>query len=251
MVSSMNAMGDTQGAGAHVQTYARMAGLLFLISIGVGGFGEGYAPGALIVWNDAAATVANLKANEMLHRWSFAAYMVEAACDISITLIFYVLLRPVSRALSLLSAFFGILNTATYACCQFFYFALPHLLVSEAEYLRTFTQDQIATLVLLSFKLFSYAAVFPVLFYGLCWIVRGWLIVRSGYLPALLGLLMMLGGIGFATRTITQVLAPEFSSHFMLMLIAPGGILLGLWLLVRGVNVAKWETRRETMSARP
>ena len=152
----MSTLGDSRGAGASVQTYARMAGLLFLISIVAGGFGEGYAPTVLVVSTDAAATLANLKANEMLHRLSFAAYLVEAACDISIALIFYVLLRPVSRALALLSAFFGILSTATYACCELFYFALPHLLLSDAEYLHTFTPDQIATLVLLSVKLFSY-----------------------------------------------------------------------------------------------
>src|SRR6185295_12363796 len=122
-----------------VQTYARTAGVLFLVSIIAGGFGEGYAPNVLIHGNDAAATVAALKAQEPLFRLSFAAYLVEAICDIAIALIFYILLRPVSRGLALLAAFFGILSTATYAFCELFYFALPHLLLSDADYLRTFT----------------------------------------------------------------------------------------------------------------
>ena len=246
----MSGSGDSRSAGASVQTYARVAGLLFIVSIVAGGFGEGYAPTQLINATDAAATVANLKANEMIHRLSFAAYLVEALCDITIALIFYFLLRPVSRPLALLAAFLGILSTATYACCELFYFALPHLLVSDAEYLRSFTPEQIATLTLLSFKLFSYGAGCFLVFYGTAWIIRGWLMIRSGYLPWLLGVLMIIGGLGFVSRTLAQVLAPQFASPIMLFVMAPGGVLLALWLLVRGVNVAKWEARQETIPQR-
>jgi hypothetical protein len=226
-----------------VQTYARVAGLLLLVSIIAGGFGEGYVPNLLIHGDNASATVAALRTQDTLFRLSFAAYLVEAICDIAIALIFYVLLRPVSRGLALLAAFFGILSTATYACCELFYFALPHLLLSDAAYLRTFTPDQIATLTLLSLKLFSYGAGLLLVFYGIGWIVRGWLMIRSGYLPSLLGALMIVGGLGFAARTFTGVLAPQYASPIMLFLMAPGGVLLGLWLLVRGVNQAKWDAK--------
>ena len=231
-----------------VQIYARTAGVLMLVSIIAGGFGEGYAPGVLIHGNDAAATVAALKAQEPLFRLSFAAYLVEAACDIAIALIFYVLLRPVSRGLALLTAFFSIISTTTYAFCELFYFALPRLLLSDAEYLRTFTPDQIATLILLSLKLFSYGAGMFLVFYGLGWIIRGWLMIRSGYLPSLLGVLMIIGGLGFAVRTFAGVLAPQFASPIMLFLMAPGGVLLGLWLLVRGVNQAQWDEKIASMA---
>ena len=237
----MMASDDRQGARSSVQTYARMAGLLLLVSIVAGGFGEGYAPGLLIHGDDAAATVAALKAQEPLFRLSFAAYLVEAACDITIALIFYILLSPVSRGLALLSAFFGIISTATYAFCQLFYFALPHLLVSDADYLTTFTPAQIAALTLLSMKFFSYGAGLFLAFYGLGWIIRGWLMIRSGYLPSLLGVLMIIGGLGFVARTLTGVLAPHLASPIMLFLMAPGGVLLSLWLMVRGVNQAKWD----------
>lgn len=232
-----------------VQTYARTAGLLFLISIVAGGFGEGYVPGHLIEPNDAAATVANLKANETLHRLSFAAYLVEAMCDLAIALIFYVLLKPVSRGFALLTAFIGLTSTITFACCQLFYFALPHLLVSDAEYLRTFTPEQIATLTLLSIKLSSYGAGLFLIFYGTGWIIRGALMIRSGYLPALLGVLMIVGGLGFAARTLTGVLAPQFATPIMLYVMAPGGVLLAFWLLIRGVNVAKWEAKVASAAA--
>jgi len=235
--------GTDPSAGIPVQTYARTAGVLFLVSIIAGGFGEGYAPSVLIHGNDAAATVAALREQDTLFRLSFAAYLVEAICDIAIALIFYILLRPVSRGLALLAAFFGIISTVTYACCELFYFGLPHLLLSDAEYLRTFTSEQIATLTLLSLKLFSYGAGLFLVFYGISWIIRGWLMIRSGYLPSLLGVLMIIGGLGFAARTFTGVLAPQYASSIMLFLMAPGGVLLSLWLLVRGVNQAKWDAK--------
>jgi hypothetical protein len=237
----MIASDNRQGERRAVQTYARAAGLLLLVSIVAGGFGEGYAPGLLIHGDDAGATLAALKAQEPLFRLSFAAYLVEAACDITIALIFYILLSPVSRALALLAAFFGVISTATYAFCELFYFALPHLLTSDAGYLATFTPDQIAALTLLSMNLFSYGAGLFLVFYGLGWIVRGWLMVRSLYLPSWLGVLMIVGGLGFVARTLTGVLAPHYASPIMLFLMAPGGVLLGLWLLVGGVNQAKWD----------
>src|SRR6185295_13136769 len=134
------------------------------------------------------------------------------------------------------------------ACCELFYFALPYLLTRDAAYLGTFSPDQLATLTLLSFKMFSYGAGLFLVFYGISWIIRGWLMIRSGYLPSLLGVLMIIGGLGFAARTFTGVLAPQFASPFMLFLMAPGGVLLSLWLLVRGVNQAKWEAKTAAMA---
>src|SRR5450755_3181797 len=76
-----------------IQTYARIAGILLLLSLIAGGFGEAYVPSKLIVPSDATATAQNIKAFESLFRMGFAAYLVEAMCDIALSLIFYVLLR--------------------------------------------------------------------------------------------------------------------------------------------------------------
>jgi hypothetical protein len=100
---------------ASVQTYARIAGVLFLLSIVAGGFGEAYVPAKIIVSGDATATANNIHALGSLFRWGFAIYLIEAMCDIALALIFYALLRPVQKYLSLLAAFFGILSTALFA----------------------------------------------------------------------------------------------------------------------------------------
>jgi hypothetical protein len=247
------AMDDGRQArqGAQVQAWARIAGLLFVATIVAGGFGEGYAPGHLVAGSDAALTVANLKSNDMLYRLSFVAYLVEALCDVAIAVIFYVLLKPVGRVLALITVFLGLLSTATYAACEIFYFGLPQLLLRGSGYLGTFTPEQLASLTLLSFKLFNYGAGLFLVFYGTGWILRGVLMMRSGYFPKFLALLMMLGGLGFVASTLLQVLAPQLTSPYLLFAFAPGGILLGLWLLIRGVNVAAWEAKAAAAAGTP
>jgi hypothetical protein len=137
-----------------VQTYARVAGVLLLLSFVAGGFGEAFVPSKLIVWTDAAATAANLKSNDLMFRWSFIAYLVEACCDIALALIFYALLKPIHKYVSLLAAFFGLLSTATFAVAEMFYFA-PTLVLGGSGSLENLSPDQLNTLVLLSLKLFG------------------------------------------------------------------------------------------------
>jgi hypothetical protein len=228
-----------------VQTYARIAGVLFLLSLIAGGFGESYAPSRLLVSGDAAATAANIRALDSLFRLGFLGYLVEAMCDIALTLIFYALLRPVQKDLSLLAAFFGLVGTAVYAVAELFYFA-PSLILGGAGYLKTFSPDQLNTLALLSLKLFGYGGGLFLVFYGMGWVLRGYLIVRSGYLPKFLGVLMALGGLGFIVRNFALVLAPAFPSGSLLLLMVPGGLALTVWLLVRGVDVSKWEAKAAT-----
>jgi hypothetical protein len=70
-------------AGTSIQRYARAAGVLILLSIVFGTFGEGYAPSRLIVSTDATATARNILASPLLFRGGFAAYWVEALCDVT------------------------------------------------------------------------------------------------------------------------------------------------------------------------
>ena len=227
----------------NVQRYARIAGVLFLISLVCGGFGEAYAPSKLIAAHDAAATMANIKNFDFLYRLGFAAFLIESLCDITLVAIFYMLLRPVNKTLSLLAAFFGLVGTALFAFAELFYFA-PLLIIGGAtDYLGTFLPDQLNSLVLLSMKFYGFAGMIFTAYYGMSWIVRACLIYRSGYLPKFLGVLMAVGGIGFVLRNFAMILAPAYASDVFLMLMFPGGLIMTIWLLVKGVDVAKWNAR--------
>ena len=71
---------------------------------------------------------ANIRALDSLFRIGFACYLLEAVCDIALSLILYVLLKPVRRDLALLAAFFGLMGTALFGAAELFYFAASHVL---------------------------------------------------------------------------------------------------------------------------
>ncbi len=232
-----------------VQRYVKIAVVLLLLSFVAGGFGEAYVPSKLIVSGDATATANNIIASALLFRLSFVGYLVEAMCDIALALIFYVLLRPVHKDLALLAAFFGLVGTAIFGVAELFYFAAPHIL-GGAEYLNTFSPAQLNTLALLSLKLFGYGGGIFLVFYGMAWVLRGYLIFRSGYLPKFLGVLLTLGGLAFVARNLALVLAPAYASGNLLLLTLPGGLSLTVWLLVRGVDVPKWNRMNREKSSK-
>src|SRR5262249_335064 len=135
-----------------------------------------------------------------LFRLGFASYLVEAICDIALALLFFMLLRPVRRDLALLAAFFGLVGTAIYAVGEVFFFAVLSL-VGGADSQKAFSAGQLEGLALLWLKVFGIAGVLSLLLYGIATMLRGYLIVRSGFLPAWLGALLMIGGLAFAVRT--------------------------------------------------
>jgi hypothetical protein len=225
-----------------IQTYARAAGLLFLVTMVAGFFGEVYAPSTIIVANDAAATARNVIGMNSLFRLGFASYLIEALCDVALALIFYVLLRPVRRNLSLLAAFFGLISTALFAVAELFYFA-PSLILNGADYLKVFSPDQLNALALLSLKMYARASGLFMVFYGVAGIIRGYLIYRSGYLPRTLGVIVAIAGLGFVVKNFTLVLAPSYSSDLLLAPMFVAGLALTSWMLVRGIDARIWEAR--------
>ena len=109
-------------------------------------------------------------------------------------------------------------------------------------YLNTFSPDQLNTLALLSLNLYTTAFdLFTV--FGVASVLLGYLMLRSGYLPGIFGILWILGGLGFVTRNVVFVLAPDYASSLLLVPNALAVLSLGVWLLVRGVNVVRWNER--------
>jgi hypothetical protein len=225
----------------NVQRYAKVAGVLILVSVVAGGFGEAYAPSKLIVAGDAAATVATIKSSEFIYRLGFAAFLIESFTDTTLAMIFYALLKPVSKELSLLAAFFALMATALFAFAELFYLA-PTVFMTAGPG-KAFSTDQINELILLSLRFYQFAAMIFSGYYGIAWIVRAYLMFRSGYLPKFVGVLMSIGGIGFLARNFLLILAPAYASPLLLMLLFPGALVLMVWLLIKGVDMPQWNAR--------
>ncbi len=225
-----------------LRAYGKAAGVLFLLTMIGGGFGEMYVPSKLIVSTDAAMTAENLRNSDLLFRIGFASYLVEALCDVGLAWILYVLLRPVHQDLALLAAFFGLVATALFGVAELFYFT-SSLVLRDADYLKSFSPDQRSTLALLSLKTYGLGAGIFMAFYGFAWLVRGYLIFRSGYLPKFLGVLFALAGLGFMTRNFLLVLVPQYASGLLLMPMFLAVVCLTAWLFIKGIDVGKWEEK--------
>ena len=225
-----------------IRTYVRIAGVLFILTMIGGFFGEFYVPNRLVVSRDAAATAKNIVEYNFLFRLGFAGYLIEAMCDIALSLVMYVILRPVHRNLALLSAFFGLVSTSVFAVGELFFFGST-LILGGSDYLKTFSPDQLSALALLFVKMYGLAAGIFMALYGTATAIRGYLIYRSGFLPRALGILLMVAGAGFVVRNFVLILKPAYASNLFLAPMFIAGLSLMLWMLVKGVDVAKWEAR--------
>lgn len=225
-----------------IQTYARLAGVLGLLSVVAGGFGEAYVPSVTIVSGDPGATARNILAAETLFRWGFAGYLVEALCDAALTVVFYVLLRPVHRNLAMAMLVFRIISTCGFASAQMLHFVALSTL-SSAPHATAFGPDQLNALAFTLITASAFGQSLFTMFYGVATLLLGWLIWRSTFLPRVFGILLIFVGIGFTARTFFLVLAPAYASNLLLAAAAIAFPPLLVWLLVKGVDVARWSAR--------
>lgn len=223
-----------------IQLYARVAGIIFLLAVVAGTIGEALVPSMLVVPGDAAASAHNIVANDLLFRLGFVAYIVEALTDVALTFLLYILLRQVQANLAFASVLFRVMATATFAAGEAFYFA-QSLILKGDTYLSTFSSQQLQTLALLSYNVYVAAGNLSSIFYGIGSIILGYLIWRSRYLPKILGVLWIIGGLGFVLGNLVWFVAPAYSSSFFIFPMIIGLLALGIWLLVRGVDMVKWK----------
>ena len=237
------ALSTYSGASEPIQSYARLAGVLGLISVIGGAFGEAYVPGVIYVAGDASATAQRILEHEALFRWGFVGYLVEAICDAMLTMAFWVLVRPVHRNLAMLMVVFRIISTCGFAAAQVLHFsALPMLLGADA--IAALQRDQVDALAYTLQRIAGFGGSLFSTFYGVANIIFGWLLYRSGYIPRIFGVGMIFTGIAFVLRTLLIILAPAYASGLLLATAAVAFIPLILWLLVKGVNEEGWRRAR-------
>jgi hypothetical protein len=227
------------------QLYARIGGVLYLIIIVVGLFDEAFVRNRIIVSGNATATAANIRSLESLWRFGIAAEFFLLICAVALTLIFFVLLRPVSRDLALLAVFFNLVSLAVEAAVQLYLLGALFPL-GKTEYLRAFEPEQLYALASLSVKSHGYGFGVALIFFGCVCLIDGYLIFRSGYFPKTIGVLMAIAGLSYLTNSFALILAPTFANRIFPAILVPafvGEASLCLWLLVKGVNVPKWEER--------
>lgn len=220
---------------------ARVAGVLYLIIIIAGIFAEFFVRQSLIVPGDAAATAGNIVAAEGLFRLGIAGDLIMILSDVALALAFYVLLKPVSQALSLLAAFFRLGQAAILGINLLNLFFVLQLL-SGADYLTVLGADQLEALVLLFLNGHSIGYSLGLVLFGLSLLVLGYLVFKAGYFPRVLGILLMVAAAGYLIDSFASFLLPTYEAYesiFALVVFLPafiGELAMCLWLLVKGVK---------------
>jgi len=221
--------------------YARVAGFLYLIMFPLGIFGMFYVPSILIVPGDAATTANNIMASESLFRLSIVSALMVQIVNIFLVLVLYKLLKPVNKNHALLMVIF-ILVGAPIAMLNELNRFVALLLLSGADYLTVFTADQLQALVPLFLDLHEHGINnIAGIFWGLWLFPMGYLVFKSGFLPRILGILLMIGCFGYLIDSFAIFLFPSFKE--IALFTFWGEVLFPLWLLIKGVNVEQWEKR--------
>ncbi|MBN2469478.1 MAG: DUF4386 domain-containing protein [Anaerolineae bacterium] len=220
---------------------AWIAGVLYLIIIAAGMFADGFARPSLIVPGDAAATVSNILASQGLFRLSIVSDLIMIVSDVAIGLAFYLLLRPVSQGLSLLSALFRLAQAATLGI-NLLMLLVALQLMSGADYLAVLGTDQLQAQALLFLEAHSIGYKIALVFFAFSLLIQGYLFIRSDSFPRVLGIMMVITALAyFADSFATFILVDyeAFSGVFEMMLMVtalPFELALGLWLLVKGIR---------------
>ncbi len=231
-------------ARSRIQTYARTAGVLYLLITVLAAFVHFYVPGQLIVSGDAATTASNIVASEGLFRLGIAGELVLLLIEVVLSVLLYVLLKPVSKTLSLAAAVSRLAMAAIHGANLLMEFIVL-LVVGGAGYLTAFAPDQLDALAMVCLNAYNYGFTIGIVFLALHVLLLGYLIFKSGFLPKILGVLFIIASVGYLVDTFSHVLVANYQTGppYLALPIAIAELAFPVWLLIKGVNVEKWERR--------
>ena len=214
------------------KSIVRVTGILYLIMI-VCGMGAQIIRSNLIVAGDVMTTISNISASESLFRVAFVSDLIMATCYLLFAWTLYVLLKPVNKNVALL---FVLLTTASVAmlCLNMLNQFAALLLLNSAVYLTAFGTDQLHALVMFFLDLHYYGYYIAQISFGLWLLPLGYLVIKSGFLPRILGILMIIATLGHLAGFFTAFFLPVYES--IVDMVAILEVPFGLYLLLIGVK---------------
>ena len=218
---------------------ARFAGFLYLMMAPFAIFSIMYVPTILIEPGDAEATANNIMASEGLFRSGIVSWLISQTIFVFLLLVLYKLLKPVNKNHALLMVVLALIAVPIAFINELNQFAVL-LLLSGTDNLAAFEVEQLHAQAMFFLDLHAHGIYIAHMFWGLWLFPLAYLVFKSGFIPKILGVLLMIGGFGYLIDFVTFTLFPNFDvtiSQFT----GIGELLLPLWLLIKGVNVKQWE----------
>jgi hypothetical protein len=220
---------------------SRLTGALYLIIIASGMFAEFFVRGNLIVPGDASATTSNIIASESLFRLSIFADLIMVLCDIGLAILFYLLLKPVSKPLALLASFFRLAQATSLGVNLLNMFFVLQI-IRGANYLSVFDLDQLQALIMMFLDSHSTGYTLALVFFGCSLIILGILMYKSGYFPKALGIMIIVAALAYLLDASAKILLSNYIDYqeiLTIVVLVPafiGELSLCLWLLFKGVE---------------
>ena len=216
---------------------ARIAGLGLLIMTIAAIFATFFARHNLIVHGDTATTVNNILAKEMLFRSGICSYLIVIICDVVVAWALYVFLKPINKSISLLTAWFRLVYSTIFGISLLNLVTVLHFL-NAADHLTVFGIDMLHVQVMLSLNAFSDGWAIGFVFFGLHLGLLGYLVFKSGYIPQILGILLLIAGLGYFIDSFGKFLLPGYNVEIAMFTFI-GELIFMFWLLIKGVKISE------------
>lgn len=215
---------------------ALLAAVGLLIMVAAAPYAEFYAYGGLIAWDNAEETVRNITTHKARFLSGLFAYLVTLICDFLVAWAFYVLLKPVSRSVSLLTAWFRV-GYAVLALAALSNLSIVLRILRAPDYFSAFETDQLHAQVMLALGAFGDEWNIGFALFSIHLALLGYLVFRSGYIPRILGILLMINGLGYFIEYVLKPLLFRGVDTGFLTVTYFGEAILMLWLFIRGRRI--------------
>lgn len=218
---------------------ARIAGLLYLVVVVTGIFNLAYVPGKLIVWDDATATFNNITNSETLFRLGMLSAIICYIFFLFLPLTLYKLLNTVNKNHALAMVILAVVSVPISLVNLLHKYEILNL-ISKADYLKIFGTEQLQAQVLLHLQAYNNGNQIASIFWGLWLFPFGYLVFKSGFLPKILGVLLIAGCFSYLIKFVGHFLLPGYDetaiSGFITLPASIGEIGTCLWLLIMGAK---------------
>ena len=232
------------------RTLARIAGSLYLIMF-IFSLLAGQVRARIVDPGDAAATAGNIRASATLFRVGFVSDLVQVTTMLLVAMALYLLLKHIHQLAAAAMVTFVAVAVAI-GCLNLLNQYTALTIATSQDYTRAFGRPASDALTLLFTGMQDNGYYISAMFWGLWLVPLGYLVINSGYVPKMLGFLLITGGTGYLADLFTRFLLSSTAPAISLLVI-PGLIaelLFTAWLLVKGVNApAAPDTRVPALAA--
>jgi hypothetical protein len=224
----------------------RLAGLVYLVVVVTGIFSLAYVPSRIVAGVDPTATIASITASLPLFRMGIASLLVDQVAFLLLPLLLYRIMCDADRRLGVAMVVLAVVSVPIVLVATAHRMDVLALLGNPAA-MAALPADALHAAVTGSFAAYRSGLAIASLFWGLWLLPFGWLVLKSGCLPRVLGALLILGGLGYVVDVFGTLLAPDYPdwtiSSYMLLPAAAAEIGTTSWLLLFGTVPATLSRR--------